>query len=119
MKDFGRPLGKLLEREGEQVKLSLFVSKDLACLQGHFPQLPVVPGLAQLHWAVLFGAEYVAPSNQVQAVEALKYQHVMQPENEVQLELRFDPKSNKLHFRYYSEQHAYSSGRVVLKVDNV
>lgn len=119
MKDFGRPLGRLLMREGDHVELGLVVSSELPCLQGHFPQLPVVPGLAQLHWAVLFGAEYVAPSNQVLAVEALKYQHVMQPGNEVTLYLRFDVKSHKLHFKFYSEQHAYSSGRILLKVDNV
>ncbi|WP_221074798.1 thioester dehydrase [Agarivorans aestuarii] len=114
MKDFGRPGVELVQQTNGTFTLSLNIASELPCLQGHFPNLPVVPGVAQLHWAVEFAASYLGVSNEVSALEVLKYQHVMQPERSIQLSLRFDEKKSKLYFNYFDEDNKYSSGRVVL-----
>ena len=42
-------------REQRSFEQRLRVPGDLPCLEGHFPGLPVLPGLAQLSWAAEAG----------------------------------------------------------------
>ncbi|UPW19343.1 thioester dehydrase [Agarivorans sp. TSD2052] len=119
MKEFGIPVCKSSQLDGSSLELELDISADLPCLQGHFPHLPVVPGLAQLHWALELANTNLNTSKQVLAIEALKFQHIMQPDQRVCLQLRFDAVKSKLHFSFSDEQHKYSSGRVLLKANNV
>ncbi|MDO6685294.1 MULTISPECIES: ApeI family dehydratase [unclassified Agarivorans] len=119
MKKFGVPTVESVEDVNGSVNISLFIAADLPCLQGHFPNLPVVPGVAQLHWAIEFATEYLNVPSKVVALEALKYQHVMQPNCRLQLSLRFDKEKSKLYFSYFNENNKYSSGRVQLGFDDV
>jgi predicted hotdog family 3-hydroxylacyl-ACP dehydratase len=69
-------------REEQILEQRLRVPADLPCLEGHFPGLPVLPGLAQLRWAVeaaafLRGAPFV-PTR----IEALKFRELLRPGEE-------------------------------------
>lgn len=102
-----------------EVVLSLEIEHDLACLEGHFPDNPVVPGVAQVHWAEHFAREMFADAmpgkHQFSSLETIKFQNVIQPEIAVNLHLEFNPQKHKLYFSFRRDDVSYSSGRLAYK----
>jgi 3-hydroxymyristoyl/3-hydroxydecanoyl-(acyl carrier protein) dehydratase len=94
------------------VVLSLRISEDLAYLAGHFPEIPVVPGVAQIHWAVHFARQRFKMPGSFSHMEAVKFKDVLLPGQRLELTLRHVSQSGKLEFLYRSETSEYSSGRI-------
>ncbi|WP_428096533.1 hypothetical protein [Candidatus Rariloculus sp.] len=90
------------------------VARNLRYLRGHFPGVPIVPGVVQIKWAIDEGAVCLGLGKRVIGLEAIKFRQVMQPAREVRLSLRFDEQTNKLHFSYESRTGMHSSGRLLL-----
>ncbi len=103
------------QRDGDACTLQLSIPADLAYFPGHFPQAPVLPGVAQVEWALRLAAKRLGTSPRCREMEALKFQRLLQPGNRVTLALRFDRPRGKLHFAYRDGDAVYSSGRLVLE----
>lgn len=103
------------QRDGDSCTLHLQVPADLAYFPGHFPQAPVLPGVVQVDWALRLAASRLGTPPHCREMEALKFQHLLQPGDWVTLTLRHDRASGKLHFAYREGETAYSSGRLVLE----
>lgn len=108
-----RPEPQWLRREAEQAELELELSPTLAAFDGHFPQAAILPGVAQLDWAIRFGREAFALPPRFLRMEALKFQQVLRPGTRVNLSLEWLPEKGALQFRYRSEAGAHASGRVL------
>ncbi len=108
-----RPEPRWLRREGWQAELELELSPALAAFDGHFPQAAILPGVAQLDWAIRFGREAFALPPRFLRMEALKFQQVLRPGARVNLSLEWWPEKGALQFRYRSEAGAHASGRVL------
>ena len=97
------------EEASDSVRLSLDIQEDLACFRGHFPGVPVLPGVVQLHWAVQVAREYFGLSGNPLDVQRLKFKSVVIPPAAIQLELvRVGPAD--VRFKYSSPAHQYSEG---------
>ncbi len=93
------------------VLLSLIINSDLRCFKGHFDDVAVVPGVVQLDWAIAFAKEYLSMQGDVQDVSVLKFQKLLLPDMNVQLEIvRKSPQ--KFSFSYYLHDDKFSSARV-------
>lgn len=103
------------QREGGECTLRLSIPADLDFFPGHFPQALVLPGVAQVAWALRLAASRLGTSPRCHEMEALKFQHLLQPGDTVTLVLRHDRARGKLHFAYREGDVAYSSGRLVLE----
>ncbi|MES2740470.1 MAG: AMP-binding protein [Pseudomonadota bacterium] len=108
-----RPRWLLLESAPLRVVLELTVPAELLYLEGHFSDAPILPGVVQLDWAIAYGRQYFALPPRFCGVHALKFQHVIQPEQSVRLELQHDPHKNCLQFRYVSASGQHASGRIL------
>lgn len=106
-----------MQREAQQVQLQLSIDPALAVFDGHFPGMPILPGVAQLDWAVQFGREAFAIDAHVLRVDALKFQRIVRPGMQLALVLEWLPDLAALVFRYTSEQGAHSSGRVLFALE--
>lgn len=97
------------------MELTLDIEPDLAALDGHFPEAPVVPGVAQLDWAVRLAREYLpVPATGFSKLEAVKFHRVIQPGVTLRLSLEWSVPKQRLLFSYASAKGPCSSGRVVL-----
>lgn len=111
--DPGRPPVRELVREGGKVELALLVEASLPQFEGHFRDHPVLPGVAQLDWALLFGRELFDIDGEFTGVEALKFQRVVVPGTRLMLTLDWQA-PGRLSFRYQSAQGGqHASGRVL------
>lgn len=101
------------ERAPERAALSLDIVAQLRVFDGHFQGQPVLPGVAQLDWAIAFGREAFALPPRFLRVEQLKFQQPVLPPLALELTLEWKAATGQLQFRYASARGAHSSGRLV------
>ncbi|MCR9212226.1 MAG: hypothetical protein NXI13_00800 [Proteobacteria bacterium] len=94
----------------EEVELTLFLPAELFQFQGHFPDQPILPGVAQLDWAARFSEKYFAHSGCYRKLGQLKFSKLIEAGQTVSLKLRFLKDKKRIHFSYVFETEACSSG---------
>lgn len=99
----------------DAVELTLWIPAGLPYFKGHFPNVPILAGVVQLHWAVQFAKQKLSLSaTDVKNVEVLKFKVVIVPDQKLVLTLT--KKTNeKFLFSYQSEKGQHASGRIVLE----
>ncbi|RHW75790.1 thioester dehydrase [Colwellia sp. RSH04] len=102
-----------VEQETDKLVLALTIDAELRCFKGHFDDAAIVPGVVQLDWAVTFAKTYLTMQGDVQDVGVLKFQNLLLPNTQVQLEI-IKKSSAKFTFSYTAEDEKYSSARVEL-----
>jgi 3-hydroxymyristoyl/3-hydroxydecanoyl-(acyl carrier protein) dehydratase len=115
---FAPPTGPRVEEETlEEGRLlrRCSVPDDLAFLDGHFPGFPVVPGIAQLAWAVEAAGEAFGAPPAVRGLEALKFHRVLLPGQSFHLELLWRPDRRRFGFRIFDGDQVFASGRCLLE----
>jgi hypothetical protein len=112
-----QPSVRALELGPERVLLELVVPPDLLYFDGHFPVAPVLPGVVQVDWAILYGRRHFALPPAFRSIQALKFQQMVRPAAPVQLELMHDAGKGSLNFRYFSPAGPHSSGRILFGTD--
>src|ERR1700730_4079147 len=77
-----------VRRRADGADFALFIPSDLAYVEGHFPNAPIVPGVALIHWAVKFAARHLDfPLETAQAFQ-VKFRRVTLPGIPVSVSLR-------------------------------
>jgi acyl-coenzyme A synthetase/AMP-(fatty) acid ligase len=111
--DARRPEGRLLSHDETQAVLQLEVADSLPYFDGHFPDAPILPGVAQIEWAIRFGRELFALPPHFLRMEAVKFQHIIQPGARIRLELGYNAERGSLSFKLLSASATHASGRIV------
>jgi len=101
------------------VILTLRIPENLSYFDGHFDQIPIVPGVVQIQWAVHYAREYLGLDEVFSHMEAVKFKELLLSGKPLQLNLRFQEQIGKLMFCYQSESAEFSSGRIYFRHDNV
>ncbi len=92
-----------VEEETDKVLLTLTINAKLRCFRGHFDDAAIVPGVVQLDWAITFAKEYLSMQGDVLDVSVLKFQKLLFPDKQVQLQM-IKKSSTKFTFSYFSVQ---------------
>lgn len=99
-----------------QWHLDLSVPPDLAYFSGHFPTVPILPGVVQVKWAMELGQRLLELPPKFAGMEVLKFQQLVRPGDRISLTLRFDAERGKLYFAFRNGDAPCSSGRIVLEM---
>lgn len=102
------------QEENGEWTLQLQVPPDLAHFTGHFPSTPILPGVAQIDWALRLARELLDLPVRFAGMEVLKFQQLIRPGDRLALNLRFDAERGKLYFAFRQGEAACSSGRILL-----
>jgi 3-hydroxymyristoyl/3-hydroxydecanoyl-(acyl carrier protein) dehydratase len=96
------------------IELDLFIPTTLSHLEGHFPDLPIVPGVAQIDWAAKYTTRYLELGNGVAASLQVKFRRLMSPETLVTLVLSHQAERGRISFTYRRQDEILASGSFAL-----
>jgi len=99
------------EVDADSVRLHLEVDEQLDWFQGHFPEFAVLPGVVQLHWAVIFAREHFALEGNPRDVQRLKFKSVVVPPAAMSLTVTRSGPSD-VSFLFEGDGKQYSEGRL-------
>ena len=102
--------------DGDRCELELRVPERLGCFDGHFPGLPVVPGVALIGWAEHFARHHMGVAGEVRDLEAVKFSKLVRPGDALTLQLVPGTDRSVIRFRFRSADGAAdcASGRLLL-----
>ncbi|HWT99454.1 MAG TPA: AMP-binding protein, partial [Terriglobales bacterium] len=83
-----------------RLELDLYVDPALPQLDGHFPGLPIVPGVALVDWAARLAQRHLQIGDGVVRSLQVKFRRLMQPGQVVTLVLEHQVAGDKLAFTY-------------------
>jgi len=90
----------------------LRVPPNLAYLEGHFPQLAVVPGVCQLQWVIEEIERFCGKPQAVSSLEAVKFHELLRPGQEFWLEFLGKAETGRWTYRLFNQKCKISSGRI-------
>lgn len=114
-KKIEKPLVVSVQQNDDSVELLLSIRENTRYFDGHFPGHPVLPGIAQVDWAIEFAQQYFSIEGQFQALESLKFPEFIQPNAQVCLKLSYRPEKQKVIFSFHKDERKVSSGRMVFR----
>lgn len=103
----------LQHRDQQHAEFDVCWGRQLPYFAGHFPNAPVLPGVAQVHWAIKIGREFFDIPDSFHAMHGVKFQHVVLPDDVTQLKLQYDMHKHCLSFTYTSATKQHSSGKIL------
>lgn len=111
-----------LERSDSSALAALDIHAGLQVFDGHFPGAPILPGVAQLDWAMVLGRQCFDLPERFVRLEALKFMRPVLPGTRLLMALEFKRKDadvSVLTFKLYSQSPSadqptdHASGRAV------
>ena len=102
-----------IERSAGALRLNFVVPAGLRYFEGHFPGVPLLPGVVQIGWAMELARQHLAVPAGFRALSNVKFTRVIQPGTAVSLSLRMADEGRELHFEYRCGEDTCSSGRAL------
>ncbi|MGH6952119.1 MAG: AMP-binding protein [Vitreimonas sp.] len=84
----------------DEAEIAFTLPSDLIFFDGHFPERAVLPGLAQVHLAVLFAERFWGGWPSDADLARLKFRRVLMPGDAVVLTLKWNAQTGRLRFAY-------------------
>jgi acyl-coenzyme A synthetase/AMP-(fatty) acid ligase/3-hydroxymyristoyl/3-hydroxydecanoyl-(acyl carrier protein) dehydratase len=100
-------------REGETVLYELRVPPGLRHFDGHFPGLPILPGVIQVDWAVRLAQRHFNEAQRFRALERLKFMRPVGPGDLLRLNLVHEAARCCIGFTFAVQGQPCASGRIV------
>lgn len=88
------------QQQGATLTLRLHAAANLFWFRGHFPTLPILPGVAQLDWALHYGLTRLALGKSFVSIDNIKFQQPVPPDSELALQLIWQEEKSLLSFSY-------------------
>jgi acyl-CoA synthetase (AMP-forming)/AMP-acid ligase II/3-hydroxymyristoyl/3-hydroxydecanoyl-(acyl carrier protein) dehydratase len=102
-------------RSGDTLHYELRVPPALVHFAGHFPGLPILPGVVQVDWAVRLAAENLPAVRAVASIDRLKFMAPVSPGAVLKLTLAHDAARRRVQFAYRLDGRECASGVIVYR----
>ncbi|MNS89555.1 (3R)-hydroxymyristoyl-ACP dehydratase [compost metagenome] len=106
---------RVLNKTENSFELEVVFPMDCGFFDGHFPELPLLPGVVQTHLAIRFSEVHLEKKTVFAGFKSIKFFTPIFPDSKVILQCQYEPTKKQLGFQYSGNGHVYSKGVVVMK----
>ncbi|HEY4124856.1 MAG TPA: AMP-binding protein, partial [Rhizomicrobium sp.] len=92
--------GTVVKQEADSAEITLALPPDLIWFEGHFPDQPVLPGIAQVHLAAQWAEHLWDWKPRGANLSQLKFRQIIRPGDSLRLKLTRDRTKERLIFAY-------------------
>lgn len=107
------PKNEIINKDDTKAELSLIFEKNAVYFQGHFLEVPILPGVVQTHFAAFYIKKIFNLDPTPRNIKKLRFTNIIHPD--VKINLTIEKKDNKIKFIYFDKNKKYSSGEFYLK----
>ncbi|NKJ47909.1 AMP-dependent synthetase [Burkholderia sp. SG-MS1] len=100
---------------GDTLHYELRVPPALVHFAGHFPGLPILPGVVQVDWAVRLAGDHLPAVRAVASIDRLKFMAPVSPGAVLKLTLAHDAARRRVQFAYRLDGRECASGVIVYR----
>ena len=101
-----------LSIDRDHAEFMVLLHGDLLFFKGHFPNEAILPGVAQIHWAMQWGRRYLDIERNFAGLDQVKFHLPAKPGDQLHVALDWDTEKSLLSFRYTLAMRVVSSGRI-------
>lgn len=105
---------RVLEKDSRSLSLEVMFSKKLEFFEGHFPGLPLLPGVIQSHLAIKLFEKYFGQKIKFSGLKNVKFFNPIFPEIRMQLHCELEADKGYLRFQYSMGDKVFSRGTVII-----
>ena len=105
---------KLIEKTENSVTLEFMVPGTSPYYDGHFPEFPILPAVAQLELVVRFACQYLCTGIDIPEIKRIKFSNFIRPNKLHILRLERDEKTLTFKVTSLDGIIVYSSGVIVI-----
>nr|HRK65164.1 hypothetical protein [Terricaulis sp.] len=103
---------KIRAQSESEAEIEFALTPELIFFEGHFPDRPILPGVAQAHIAVLIAQRLWETWPSGADLSKLKFKRVLAPNEVVTLHLKRDAALGRISFRYRLGEIEISEGEI-------
>lgn len=107
------PPYEVVSHQGDTTELRMTLPTTLAWFQGHFPGEPILPGISQVHMAVLLAREVFGWAPESGDLTRVKFKDIIRPGEVLDLTLTAHRDSDRLAFRWLRANGAEASSGTI------
>jgi len=101
--------------DSEEAVVAQVTTDDLSpWFSGHFPEDPILPGIAQLNMVTETVAKVLGKKLSLQSLARIKFKKIIRPGDVLDIHAQAGKKENHYQFRITSKEKEVCSGRLVL-----
>lgn len=109
------PIMQNIIKTDSGVSADLTFLKDSVYFNGHFPGHPILPGVIQMHFVLMFIKQFFNVETNDYHILKLKFSNLILPDTPVHFELN-RINENEFSFNFFDGDKKYSNGKILTKV---
>jgi len=107
-----------LDRSALALRCRLRVPYDLPIFRGHFPSVPIVPGVLQVGWAIELARAHGLAAGRFCGISMVKFRRIVQPGMCLAARLATGQQNRQLQYSYELDGTVVTTGRLQIEGEN-
>jgi 3-hydroxymyristoyl/3-hydroxydecanoyl-(acyl carrier protein) dehydratase len=105
---------QIISTTDSHLHAEIFFAQESGLFEGHFPELPLLPGVVQSHLAIRLFEKHVGKAISFGGFKNMKFFSPIFPNTKVTLQCDLESAKRQFTFRYFHGEVNYSKGVVVI-----